>query len=221
MGKSTRILVAVTQRVDPIGGRNEVRDSLDQRVAKWLLDAGFYPIPVPNSMVEVDGSDGLDEGRLPDWISLVKPAAIILSGGNDIGEFPERDLTERLLLSWAQEHRIPVLGVCRGMQLMAVWAGADLTNVPGHVGTRHVLAISDGSIANWPKSVNSFHNWAITDCPAHFRVTARAEDGVIEAFAHMTLPWEGWMWHPEREEKFATEDTERIKRLILGKEELK
>ena len=48
-----------------------------------------------------------------------------------------------------------------------------------------------------------------------FKVIAHSLDGEIEAIKHKSLPWEGWMWHPEREEKFLKEDINRIKNLFL------
>ena len=58
----------------------------------------------------------------------------IFSGGNDIGEMDLRDKSEHTL-NYAEKNKMPVLGICRGMQLMAVWAGADLIKVQGHVRT--------------------------------------------------------------------------------------
>jgi putative glutamine amidotransferase len=44
------------------------------------------------------------------------------------------------------------------------------------------------------------------------------KDGVIEAIRHEQFPWEGWMWHPEREEVFNMIDTLRMKRLLGEKD---
>jgi len=188
-----------------VQGRDEIRDALDQRLASWLLQAGFLPVPIPNLIL--DGS-GLDH-----WIQAVKPEALILSGGNDIGACPARDATESHLLSWASVHKVPVLGICRGMQMMAVWAGATLSKVEGHVRVRHQLVACPES-GDLPMSVNSYHDWAISGCPDSFTVVAQSEDGAIEAIRHTELPWEGWMWHPEREIPFDMIDTERMTRLF-------
>jgi putative glutamine amidotransferase len=145
---------------------------------------------------------------LETWVAAVEPHAFVLSGGNDIGRCRERDLTESWLLEYASHHRKALLGICRGMQMMAHWAGVDLCSVQGHVRTRHSLS---GEIAG---EVNSYHSFSLADCPVDFEVIARSEDGEIEAVRHKSLPWEGWMWHPEREDKFSARDVQRIKFLF-------
>jgi N5-(cytidine 5'-diphosphoramidyl)-L-glutamine hydrolase len=210
--QDNKIIVGVTQRIDSVAGRAELRDALDQRLVQWLVHAGFLPVAVPNTLSDTGHPS---EQTLESWLQAIQPDALILSGGNDIGEYPERDATERYLLSWAKEKRNPVLGICRGLQMMSVWAGVDLVKQEGHVGTRHQLAITE-KIDEWPANVNSYHNWVLSSCPDGFDVAAQAEDGSIEAIRHTTLPWEGWMWHPERETPFSPQDNQRLKRLFSG-----
>jgi putative glutamine amidotransferase len=149
------------------------------------------------------------------WLQALRPDLLILSGGNDIGEQPARDDTERHLLSWARETRLPVLGICHGMQMMTVWAGGELARIAGHVGVRHRLKLrGEERGSDWPESVNSYHNWGVGNIPAGFVPLAWAEDGSVEAMRHETLPWEAWMWHPEREAPFNAADMNRIERLL-------
>lgn len=206
-------LIAVTQRIDNVPGRGELRDALDQRLIRWVGAAGFIPVAVSNAMLD-PGRSGPQ--RIDDWLQCLRPDAVILSGGNDIGEYPERDATESHLLTWAKRERIPLLGICRGLQMMAAWAGTELTRLEGHVATRHQLP-PDRTNDEWPGNVNSYHNWGFRDCPAEFEILVRAADGSVEAMRHPTLPWEGWMWHPEREGAFAPHDIARFRRLVLGK----
>ncbi len=188
----------VSQRVDVYPERQEVRDALDRRVSEFLLMADCLTLPVPNGL----------EDRLDRWLVRACPDVVVLSGGNDIGEQPQRDATEWALLTYAREHELPVLGICRGMQMMAHVSGMDLCPVRGHVGTRHELAGVIGGM------VNSYHVYSLRACPDEYAVLACSVDGEIEAIRHRILPWEGWMWHPEREQPFASDDVERLRALI-------
>ncbi len=192
--------VAVSQRVDDHPLRRETRDALDQRLVQWLYRAGFVPYPVPNVLI--------DFSALEAWLDLLHPAGIVLSGGNDPGQIGLRDRTEEAMCDYARQHRLPLLGICRGMQMMGVWTQTEIRPVTGHVASRHSLS---GELTG---TVNSFHNYSLATCPAGFRVLAQSEDGEIEAVQHLTLPWEGWMWHPEREDTFSARDLQRLRSLF-------
>ncbi len=203
-------LVAVSQRVDHFQDRGEIRDALDQRLISFLLMTGFIPVPVPNGLYKPSPDCWCDHEPLGTWLDALKPQAFVLSGGNDIGQYPERDSTENFLLEYARKHQTPLLGICRGMQMIANWAGVGLHPVCGHVRTRHRLS---GEITG---EANSYHDFTLVTCPVDFEVISSSEDGEIEAIRHQSLPWEGWMWHPEREENFAKRDIQRIKALFCG-----
>jgi gamma-glutamyl-gamma-aminobutyrate hydrolase PuuD len=191
-------VVVVSQRVDRLSERNEIRDSLDQRLVNFVMICGYLPVPIPNIL----------GGAISDWLNIVNPTAIVLSGGQDIGKVTERDDTEYALLTNAHERHLPLLGICRGMQMMAHWAGTNLHPLQGHVRTRHRL------IGDITRDVNSYHEFGLAACPKDFVAIARSEDGEIEAIRHLTLPWEGWMWHPERESNFSELDIQRLKALF-------
>jgi N5-(cytidine 5'-diphosphoramidyl)-L-glutamine hydrolase len=200
--------VAMSQGVTLQPTRNERRDTLDQRLSAFLWAVGYLPIPVPNGLISAPNKDSSVSDPVSAWMAGVNAHAVVLSGGNDIGTCPERDLTESRLLDYAKTNRLPALGICRGMQMMGAWSGVKLTPVTGHVRTRHSLR---GEVSG---DVNSFHKLALADCPPDFVVIARSEDGSIEAIRHTSLLWEGWMWHPEREERFAAHDMRRLKTLF-------
>ena len=208
-----KIVVGVTQRVDKTEFYDEWRDALDQRLIDWVVKSGFVPVPIPNTIVDITSTNSCHP-ILDNWLNIVKIDSIILSGGNNIGDFAQRDLTEKYLLSWAEKNRKPVLGICRGMQMMGVYAGGELIEVDRHVRARHQLQIKSSYVQLLPKSVNSYHNLALEYCPDTFQILAKSEDGNIEAMKHKEMPWEGWMWHPERDEQFVKIDQERFKKLI-------
>lgn len=196
--------VIVSQRIDAHPIRNEQRDALDQRLIDFLLRCKCLPIPIPNNLL----SNANSKNILLRWVSAIQPNAVILSGGNDIGVFSTRDSVENELLDHAERHKLPVLGICRGMQMMAIRAGGKLRTVKNHVKTRHLLK---GEIN---REVNSYHNFSLSLCPTNYSVIASSIDAEIEAIRHNHLPWEGWMWHPERDTEFNVEDIARLELLL-------
>lgn len=191
--------IAVTQRVEMVPSHGERRDCLDQRWAGLLENRGLDMVLVPNAVKDVRG-----------WAERQGAGGLLLTGGNDLAHLPdltnpapERDATESTLLGWAASDRLPVLGVCRGMQMINHFLGGTLARVPGHVARRHRIRGSADSALFAPYSeVNSFHGWGIAAAGLASDLVALAwsEDGFVEAFRHRHLPWVGIMWHPEREE---------------------
>jgi len=187
--------ILFTQRVEVIESYNERRDSADQNIAKFLVACGYIPMPLCN---------------LPELteklINIIKPDGILLTGGNDLqqygGNAPERDLVERQLIDISLSNDIPLLGLCRGMQVIADYFGAKLSKVEGHVATRHDIS---GAIS---RNVNSYHNFGILDYPNSLEITAQSKDGVIEALKHKDKMIVGIMWHPERNLPFDKQDIE-------------
>jgi gamma-glutamyl-gamma-aminobutyrate hydrolase PuuD len=194
-------VVLVTQRVDIMLARGERRDALDQRLAAWLAVAGATPVPVPND----------PEIALAIYCSI-PVAGLVLSGGNDLfalgGDAPERDATEHALAQRTRQDGKPVLGICRGFQLLVHEAGGSLAHIEGHVAARHALS-GDG-----PAEVNSFHSWAVTALPAGWQARAIAPDGTIEMAATDGGRTLGIMWHPEREIAFRDFDLRLARRLL-------
>ena len=145
-------------------------------------------LPVPNRAQDV-----------PAIVSTCRPSLIVLSGGNDIGGAPERDATEAALLDSAQQRGVPVLAVCRGMQMVQHYLGGALTPVTRHVRCEHSVQAAPGQTL--PRlTVNSYHDWGILQfgLAADLRALYLHEDGTVEAAVHSSRPWLGVMWHPER-----------------------
>ena len=183
-------VLAITQRVDTVDAYAEKRDALDQKWCDFLTAAGFLPLILPNRMdaaVEL-----LHEFRV---------SGLVLSGGNDIeklgGNALERDELELALLDRFITKGVPVLGVCRGMQVIQTAFGVELAAVPGHVAVEHSVQIGETQ-----RSVNSYHKFGAYASPEELPVSAIAQDGVIEAVRHRNLPIVGMMWHPERMSPF-------------------
>ncbi len=190
--------LGLTQRVAAIEARAERRDCLDQAWTRSLTATGYLPIPLPNVVEDVE--------------TLVTELAldgIILTGGNDLVHLPgagdtapERDSLEHRLIDLAAVRRLPLLGVCRGLQILVHHHGGTLSPVTNHVGTTHRITVrSDVDIPLTDRDeVNSFHNFGVRedDIGQHLQVLATAPDGTVEAVRHRRLPQWGILWHPER-----------------------
>jgi len=198
-------IVGISQRVVSAAEYAERRDALDQRWAALFEQCGLLPLPLPNRPTLVHNI--LDHVRLD---------GIVLSGGNTLveygGDAPERDETERLLLQYAIGHDLPLLGVCRGLQVIQTAFGVPLQPVTGHVAVEHAVR-ADGSERN----VNSFHRLGATLSPEPLEAWAVAADGVIEAVRHRDKLILGLMWHPERCSPFDPRDVSLIRRCFSGR----
>ena len=148
---------------------------------------------------------------------LARADALVLTGGDDVtdpalGEppgqgDPVRDASDAALLAAARAQGLPVLGVCRGVQLLAVRSGGALARVDGHAPPpggpmgRHRVRLE---AASWVAHrlgatvgvVPSLHRFAVAD-PGRLAVVARAGDGTIEAIADPARFEVGVQWHPE------------------------
>jgi len=158
---------------------------------------------------------------------------LIISGGHDVspynygqepspllGEtFPERDDYEMLLLEEAKKRNLPILGICRGFQIINVAGGGTLYQDLSLIGKSvlkhnqvskptlktHKIQIEENSI------ISEIFGKEADD----FKVVARASDGIIEAIQHKTYKFlVGVQWHPEMLAVECDEARELFKRLI-------
>jgi gamma-glutamyl-gamma-aminobutyrate hydrolase PuuD len=206
--------IGVTQRVECVKNYAERRDCLDQRWSAFVFALGCVPLPMSN----------LSPEKVPQLLDAFSLDAVLLSGGNSIAHLnptaddaaPERDAFESALLDEALKRNIPVVGVCRGMQMINMYMGGALSAVSGHVAVRHSLSPINNP---YPLSatVNSYHNWSIApmDLAPGLSALAVDESGNIEAFQHKEKRLLGIMWHPEREEPFNPLDINLIKSILI------
>jgi putative glutamine amidotransferase len=180
--------IGITQRQVAVEGRDEVRDALDRRLATLLWSEGLCPVPLANAIDDVAA-----------YVAALGLEGLVLSGGDDLGATPERDIFERACLAVARERGLPVVGICRGLQMINVVCGGTLDAVEGHVAVRHTVS---GSLIDGTREVNSFHALGVRPegLGLDLEALAVAPDGTIEALGHRHLPWRAMMWHPERDE---------------------
>jgi len=186
---SKRPKIGLSMRVTEAIEYAECRDSIAHDwlsfVKRLRPDADFFLLPnIGVSIREYATNLGLN--------------AIILTGGNDLGEYPIRDITETNLIDWGHCSGIPTLGVCRGMQMIVKHFGGVVENFSDgsseHVATSHEIEMA-GSI----RTVNSYHKFIVQEhhVPSNFEVLAKAtKDNTVEAIKNDHIL--AVMWHPER-----------------------
>ncbi len=148
---------------------------------------------------------------------------VMLPGGADIdpalyGAVPEadlmtpesdRDAQEIELLDAAATLGVPVLGICRGLQMINVWRGGTLNqDVPAHACwdesphlLKHEVFFESGSLLQevyeHPVSVNSLHHQTVDRIGHGLTATARSPEGVVEGLECEDAPVVAVQWHPE------------------------
>ncbi|WP_034619303.1 gamma-glutamyl-gamma-aminobutyrate hydrolase family protein [Oleidesulfovibrio alaskensis] len=208
------VLIAISQRVEHVAGRAEVRDCLDRSWSLFMDRCGCALFPVPSHTADVGAA--LDAAGV---------SGVILSGGNSLSctGAPDadmvRDRLEAGLIGYAQARGLPVAGVCRGMQMLCRHlSGVVPVPVTGHAGTRHALLCSPQALRHGihRTEVASYHDYGIPSAAlaGHFHVLAQSQDGMAEAVLSLCGGMLGIMWHPERGQPFDEGDVELFSNLF-------
>jgi len=210
-------LIGITGRTKTAGELNmkpeafrELRlDVFYRNYALGVTAAGGLPVFLPGSADPTAYADRLD--------------GLLLTGGTDIEperygqepcpelytREPDRDSFELSLLDEALSTERPVLGICRGLQVLNVHGGGTLhQHIPPHArhdlppdSIVHRVDLTEGSLAAslyGPSiEVNSLHHQIIDELADDYEVTGVSDDGAIEVIESRRLPWIGVQWHPE------------------------
>ncbi|MFO7879078.1 MAG: aminodeoxychorismate/anthranilate synthase component II [Bacteroidales bacterium] len=96
----------------------------------------------------------------------------------------------------------PVLGVCMGHQLMALYCGGSLAHLPDVVHgqkRRITFPVDDVLFADLPAgtTIGLYHSWHISRLPQQFSLLASSDENIVMAISHETYPWTGLQFHPE------------------------
>lgn len=197
-------------------GRIEKQQIYVEWLRSFQPDAEFISVSYRNGATDISGYDGL-----------------VLSGGEDVD--PElskaspttlveaidrrRDDFEMDLLRQAMQHALPVLGICRGLQVANVYFGgtliADLpsagfqnhTAKKGDPPLQHRIEVNEGSLLHsitgvTAGEINSFHHQSVLVPAKELVVTGSSQDGVVESMEWKTPEGKPFLllvqWHPER-----------------------
>ena len=210
------------------GNYGELTCKLAEGYYKSIVRAGGVPVIIPplsDTDVIINTLEHLD--------------GLVLSGGADydpryVGEEPwptlgtineERDLPELLITQLAYNRQIPILGICRGIQTLAMALGGhvrqDISDIQDHNHSQeedrniptHTVSIEKDSLlysmyngspfstshsSSFTIAVNSFHHQAVDEPGPRFRIIARSDDNIIEAIESTEYKSiMGVQWHPE------------------------
>ena len=192
--KNKKLTIGISLRIVESTDYNEKRDALSQDWSILFEKLGINPLLIPNTMKNVLS-----------FLEDMQVQGLILSGGDNIGDSQDRDETEQKIINYSLEKKIPLIGICRGMQVINTFFGGTIETLENskHVGDHHFVSLNKNfaSFLHTEKlQVNSFHNNVIKqkNLGKNLEPFAMANDNTIEGFYHTELPIVGVMWHPER-----------------------
>lgn len=206
-------------------GQNSLRQSqttLNEAYARAVMGAGGVPLVIPSDLNPAEAAD-----------LIRRLDGLLLSGGGDVEPWryggdvsarlidvhPDRDALELELVRHAVAARRPLLGICRGCQVLNVGLGGSLYedlaasfpgalrhDIPGEESSlpAHEVAVAEGALlgallGRSSISVNSHHHQGLKAIASGLRVTATAPDGLVEAVEMPGHPFcLAVQWHPER-----------------------
>ncbi|KOS62793.1 gamma-glutamyl-gamma-aminobutyrate hydrolase family protein [Lysinibacillus agricola] len=202
---------------------DDLSSRLNEAYSKSVIEAGGIPLIIPLGVEE----------DVVQILSLTD--GLLLSGGYDVHPFlfgaeptpklgkvhPERDSVELALIEAAYIRKMPIFGICRGIQMLNVALGGTLyqdmeseyhsSKLIKHlqqaargVATHYVSLTPDTllrTIIEEEKiAVNSFHHQAVNVVAEKLKVAAKSSDGIVEAVVHEDLPFcLAVQWHPEEQ----------------------
>lgn len=200
-----RIDHAYVQAVERVGGLPLLLPMAERTETSHALFDGLDAFIMTGGPAITDGL--ITEGFVHDDPSSTRP--------DDLGETPlVRSTSDRVLMREAMRRKLPILGICYGMQLLNALLGgtiyADAESQVEGAGTHSadrgarshpIRVLPDTQLAALldidTLSVNTRHVQAIASVGAGLRVSATAPDGIIEAIEHENGRWLGVQFHPE------------------------
>lgn len=189
--------IFITQEINIIKSYKEKANTLSIELINYFLKyrPDILLIPVPNNIEKSN-----------QMFDSLKPEGLILSGGNNINEFKERDETEKKMVQNFLIKKKPILGICRGIQFLNIFFGGKVqlnTNNKfgrNHSNSKHLVDIKGLDRKNQQIKVNSFHDYGILikETAKNFKIFATCDEKIVEGFYDLEKKIYAIQWHPER-----------------------
>ena len=204
MRKNRKPLIGITPQYDPEQDRTWVQHTYLNAVSA----CGGVPV-----VIDLYAEEAMVSALCE------KLDGILLTGGADIhpSHYREqidtlcgyiccrRDRLDKILVEQAMRRRLPMLGICRGMQSINVFSGGSLyQHVSCHAKDTHDIRVVPDSLlyrilSEETLSVNSFHHQCVKAVPSGYRICAQTEAGDVEAIESVDGRFcLGVQWHPEK-----------------------
>jgi N5-(cytidine 5'-diphosphoramidyl)-L-glutamine hydrolase len=186
-------IIGISLRITNAKKYVEKRDSLSHDWPILLEQLGFSPLLIPNTLLDI-----------PTFLNEMNVTGLILSGGDNMGDDPLRDKIEKTIIHFAISNNIPLIGICRGMQVINSFFGGKIHNLENsiHVNVHHGVNLKNNFLINDKNiKVNSFHHNVVDQINLGKNLSPFAVseiDNTVEGFFHNELQIFGVMWHPER-----------------------
>ncbi|MCK8058739.1 MULTISPECIES: gamma-glutamyl-gamma-aminobutyrate hydrolase family protein [unclassified Fusibacter] len=210
--------IGVTTHIEKLHNMHE--HAVNIAYIKAVIQSEGLPILIPVT---------INHMMLDDYLNLID--GLVITGGGDVDPLLYkdenhglsmnisgiRDEMELYLIRQSIKRKIPILGICRGMQLLNVYYGGDLyqdimtqydTDID-HINMEvevdylaHDVTFEEDSIigkmmCKSSLKVNSRHHQSVKNLGMGLRITARSQDGIVEAIEHQSDDVIGIQWHPE------------------------
>ena len=161
---------------------------------------GYFQIALQNGL-EIISLNARDQKK--DFLKKCEKCnGFLLTGGN------HNDWYDDMIIDYALIHQIPLLGICQGMQSMAIYkSGVDTVKIGNNShhlekDKRHIVSLKPSRLKEIVGEekifVNSYHYETVEES-GQFEITGYSEDGLIEVVENKNHPFQiGVQWHPER-----------------------
>jgi putative glutamine amidotransferase len=221
-------VIALTMRVTFAKNYYEPRLSISFDWMDYILHLGGLPFLIPTKTEVCEQCFNSSNADI-----------LFLTGGDDIQllkpEHPSsfssvescRDVSEYKLIELAIKKKIPVVGICRGFQILNLYFGGTLTDLRSQsydhkIGDHPVQIINDKigeRLGGNEITTNSYHRTGILekDIASDFEVGGFSDKDIVEVAFHKTLPIIGLQWHPERDENYVSQTTDLLKHFITNR----